>query len=832
VSAAASSQQVQQRLSTAKAGFEAHLKSEKAPTRIQLGANTDPLDFVRLAVSVESWATRHSLQQEQFRELISHIAGVTEGQVIANLAPADLAKPPTLETRQPMRPAWRRLWLSVDPFGNPLLSNRIAPTQKEPRKFVEFLFSYFDIIEGEVDYEALNASVAEWLSHPKVESKEFMKLRRVKTEAEWIAWFKENWESMKLAPQKQEIKRNSMPSSYIDAETSDLRELADEVPVLASIRMPIATAASCGVDAFLVATDGKRSSINAAVDSRAQVDCVSAARATRDGLVVDTSRRHRIAGATEAMKAESIGTTSIVLHTANGPIEMNDVVVIDGLAYEVIIGAPTMQRLRMSVSSSPSGFSIAWQRTEPVIAPVRVARQPILPTPQPTFRCASRIDELFEKIDFDAVQKVTGHAVSDKFRQLMRAEVSRLDQHRLIIGPDSPGHTLPDALRGASHSIKLDPAADTRSVNAPWRRMRADEFAALRAHTDALEQAGILRRLGHGEQSYVNNPIIVVDKKDEHGNVVGKRIVHDARALNAVTLVDRYALPLVRDVLNFASSGELHSKIDLANWFMQFPLERNSQWLTATKVSDYVTVVATRMLPGLHSAGATAQRFADHVFKNDDTMPYLDDLTSRHQIGAVSDATAAREIEQRLLAWFRRFVDQCIRFTANAKKSHIFCIESTILDTRHRQEGGRVPRVSVVSFRASERRTRPTNSDACAIRHVPPRLGAAADSTHRRDGRVRHHRRRDWLVGALQVEEQVERRRDRSPSSCLRNHRLGAAYRPIRPRARVRERCHGQVRQHERLHADARLAAQSAQQRRRRTRRRPSEEANPETVPQ
>jgi hypothetical protein len=219
-----------------------------------------------------------SLQQEQFSELISHIAGVTEGQVIANLAPVDLAKPPALETRQPMRPTWRRLRLSVDPF------------------------------------------------------EDFMKLRRVKTEVEWVAWFKENWESMKLAPQKQEIKRNSMPSSYIDAETSDLRELADEVPVLASIRMPIATAASCGVDAFLVATDGKRSSINAAVDSRAQVDCVSAARATRDGLVVDTSRRHRIAGATEAMKAESIGTTSIVLHTAKGPIEMNDVVVIDGFA--------------------------------------------------------------------------------------------------------------------------------------------------------------------------------------------------------------------------------------------------------------------------------------------------------------------------------------------------------------------------------------------------------------------------------------------------------------------------------------------------------------------
>ncbi len=87
------------------------------------------------------------------------------------------------------------------------------------------------------------------------------------------------------------------------------------------------------------------------------------------------------------------------------------------------------------------------------------------------------------------------------------------------------------------------------------------------------------------------------------------------------------------------------------------------------------------MLPGLHSAGATAQRFADHVFKNNDTMPYLDDITTRHQIGTVHDAATAREVEQRLLAWFRRFVDQCIKFniTVNAKKSCIFSVASTIL---------------------------------------------------------------------------------------------------------------------------------------------------------
>lgn len=47
------------------------------------------------------------------------------------------------------------------------------------------------------------------------------------------------------------------------------------------------------------------------------------------------------------MQAMSRGTTTVLLHTSNGYVQIDNVVVIDNLAYEMIIGVPTMTRMRM-----------------------------------------------------------------------------------------------------------------------------------------------------------------------------------------------------------------------------------------------------------------------------------------------------------------------------------------------------------------------------------------------------------------------------------------------------------------------------------------------------
>jgi hypothetical protein len=209
-----------------------------------------------------------------------------------------------------------------------------------------------------------------------------------------------------------------------------------------------------------------------------------------------------------------------------------------------------------------------------------------------------------------------------------------------------------ELLRGAEHNIKLRPTTDLNTVAARWRYMRRDDYLTLRHHTDGLEASGILRRLGPHDRAYVNN---------RSWSLTSTTSTATSSASESYTTRARSTSPRsssatrCRDVLNLASSGEPHSKIDFSNWYMQFPLAEKSQWLTATQISDNVAVVATRMLPGLHSAGATAQRFAEHAFKTDDTMPYLDDVITRHR---VTDSAETTENAERLVPRLRRPMHQ------------------------------------------------------------------------------------------------------------------------------------------------------------------------------
>jgi hypothetical protein len=80
------------------------------------------------------------------------------------------------------------------------------------------------------------------------------------------------------------------------------------------------------------------------------------------------------------------------------------------------------------------------------------------------------------------------------------------------------------------------------------------------------------------------------------------------------------------------------------------------------------------MLPGLHSAAATAQAYSSMHFDDDDQHAYVDDIVSAHP-----DPT-----EQLLLDWLVRTVDKLIELhvTVNATKSKLFHAElvSTLLN--------------------------------------------------------------------------------------------------------------------------------------------------------
>ncbi|KAI9559444.1 hypothetical protein GHT06_013434 [Daphnia sinensis] len=106
------------------------------------------------------------------------------------------------------------------------------------------------------------------------------------------------------------------------------------------------------------------------------------------------------------------------------------------------------------------------------------------------------------------------------------------------------------------------------------------------------------------------------------------RFCIDLRALNRVTVRDRYPLPRMDDVLGRLWVATVFSQIDLKCGYWQLPLDRETQPKTAFITPDGL-YECTRLPMGLHNGGASFQRLMDLALgdlKWTACLVYLDDL--------------------------------------------------------------------------------------------------------------------------------------------------------------------------------------------------------------
>ena len=111
-----------------------------------------------------------------------------------------------------------------------------------------------------------------------------------------------------------------------------------------------------------------------------------------------------------------------------------------------------------------------------------------------------------------------------------------------------------------------------------------------------------------------------------HGR--GLRFVVDFRGLNAVTIKDKYPLPLMNELLEHASKAKIYTKIDLKNSFNNIRIAEGHEWKTAfrTRYGSYEYLV---MPFGLTNAPSTFQRLMDHVLAglvDKGVVVYIDDI--------------------------------------------------------------------------------------------------------------------------------------------------------------------------------------------------------------
>ena len=142
---------------------------------------------------------------------------------------------------------------------------------------------------------------------------------------------------------------------------------------------------------------------------------------------------------------------------------------------------------------------------------------------------------------------------------------------------------------------------------------------ALRAHlADAMEK-GLIR----ASKSPYGAAVFFVAKKD--GSL---RLVTDYRALNEVTIKNRYPLPLIDELFDSLGGSQYFSKIDLTAGYNQIRVKEEDIPKTAfrTKYGSFECVVLNFGMTNAPSTFVTYMNevFAKHIGKH--ALVYLDDI--------------------------------------------------------------------------------------------------------------------------------------------------------------------------------------------------------------
>nr|CAI5824178.1 unnamed protein product [Callosobruchus analis] len=150
-------------------------------------------------------------------------------------------------------------------------------------------------------------------------------------------------------------------------------------------------------------------------------------------------------------------------------------------------------------------------------------------------------------------------------------------------------------------------------------RLSYRERELVRDKVQTLLKAGVIRE---SESAYAS-PIILIPKKS--GEI---RMCVDYRALNAITVTDRYPLPLISDQLDRLANKNYFTTLDLAQGFHQVPMHPDSVDKTAFITPDghyeYLRVPF-----GLANSPAVFQRVINKMLgqlRYGEVLAYIDDL--------------------------------------------------------------------------------------------------------------------------------------------------------------------------------------------------------------
>ncbi|XMA14720.1 hypothetical protein WAI453_007511 [Rhynchosporium graminicola] len=200
---------------------------------------------------------------------------------------------------------------------------------------------------------------------------------------------------------------------------------------------------------------------------------------------------------------------------------------------------------------------------------------------------------------------------------------------------------LPPHRPGLDHEINLRPGK--RPPFGPIYNLSQDELVVLRAYLDKMLAQGFIRP----SKSEAAAPLMFVNKKD--GTL---RPCVDFRGLNAITIPNRYPIPLISEILNRLGEASVYTKLDLLGAYNLIRIAQGHEWKTAfrTRFGSFEYLV---MPFGLCNAPATFQAYIDQCLReyiDVFVIVYLDDILIFSKTLASHEDDVSRVLAQ-LEAW-------------------------------------------------------------------------------------------------------------------------------------------------------------------------------------
>ena len=176
---------------------------------------------------------------------------------------------------------------------------------------------------------------------------------------------------------------------------------------------------------------------------------------------------------------------------------------------------------------------------------------------------------------------------------------------------------LPPHRGDLDHAIELLPG--TSPPFGPLYNLSEQELQSLKTYLDRNMATQYINR----SKSSAGAPILFVKKKD--GSL---RLCVDYRGLNAISIRDKYPIPLVSEILDRLSQAKIFTKLDLRGAYNLIRIRKGDEWKTAFR-TRYGSFEYNVMPFGLANAPATFQSYIDralHGLLDDFVIVYLDDI--------------------------------------------------------------------------------------------------------------------------------------------------------------------------------------------------------------